>query len=81
MRRPARLALILLAIAAWIASVPLVFQASQDWYADYSGLRFSHDGQAGMAVFFFGLEACLGYGLLSAVAVWLFRWSRRRRRD
>ena len=77
--RLARLALILVAIAVWIGSVPLIFDASQDWYADYSQLRFSHDGQAAMGVFFFGLEACLGYILLSMAGVVLFGWWRHRR--
>ena len=81
MRGLARLILALLGIAAWIGSVPLVFRLSQDWYADFSQLRWSHDGQAAMGIFIFGLEACLGYILLSVVTlVLVVRWRRHRRR-
>ena len=75
------LPLILLAIAAWIGSVRLLFNLSFAWRGEYDARLYPHDGQIGLDALAFALLACLGYLFLSVAALIFFeRWRRRRRR-
>ena len=76
-----RLILILLAIAAWIWSVPLIFRLSTDWRWNYDISNFPPDGQTGMDVFAFALLGCLGYILATLVGLLVGHWWWRRRRN
>jgi hypothetical protein len=75
-----RLGLILLGVAAWIGSVPLIFRLAESWRLYHDGVAFSHDGQAAMDVFAYAICACLIYILLTLAALLLWEWRRHRKR-
>jgi len=72
------LPLILLAIAAWIGSVWVLFNLSFAWRGEYDARLYPHDGQIGLDALAFALLVCLGYIFISVAA--LVFLARRRRR-
>lgn len=78
--RLGRLLLLLLAAAAWVGSVFLLFQLCWNWRSEYDARLNPHDGQIILDVAAFALLVCAGYVVTTTAIIVAFYRRRARGR-